>query len=170
MNPHPSRLLAAVAIALAAGCAGAPPSPAARARSPAAAATPDGADPRTALISAPRGPEAALEKGMTAEMVRRVMGGAPAEILPMRTAAGTAEIWVYRRTTQGSVRQVQVGTKSIPIAWATGTDGQQRVLQSIDEPILRMQTEIFDETVQLLVFGGRFLEQKRSVQRRLAYQ
>ena len=44
------------------------------------------------------------------------------------------------------------------------------VLQTIDEPILRQQTEIIDETIYLLIFNGNFQQLNRSVQKHLQYE
>ncbi len=152
-------MAAAALIALLAGCASAPPpSPGVGDRSAASPAT-----------TAPSGPEATLQKGMTAEAVRAIMGE-PSETKPMKTPAGQAEIWIYHRKTQGSVQQVMVGMKSTPITTVNNNTGQATVLQTIDEPILRQQTEIFEETVNLLIFDGRFIEQSRSVQRHLKFE
>jgi hypothetical protein len=87
----------------------------------------------------------------------------------MKSPAGNAEIWVYRRSTRGAMLQVQVGTKSTPIT-TTNSTGQSMVLQTIDEPILRQQTEIIDETIYLLIFNGNFQQLNRSVQKHLQYE
>src|SRR5208283_1486483 len=120
-----SALLPAVLIALSAGCANPPTTAPATATSSGASST------RTTT----NGPEATLQKGMTAETVRGIMGE-PAEIKPMKTPAAKAETWVYHRTTQGAVQQVQL----------SATD-------------LRQQTEIIEETINLLMVDDRFFAQ-----------
>jgi hypothetical protein len=97
-------------------------------------------------MTATNGPETTLTKGMTAEAVKGIMGE-PAEIKPMKSPAAKAEIWVYHRTTRGRVQQVQLGTSD-----------------------LRQQTEIIEETINLLMFDDKFFEQNHSVSTRLEYQ
>jgi outer membrane protein assembly factor BamE (lipoprotein component of BamABCDE complex) len=119
------------------------------------------------------GPEHTLQKGMTAEAVKRIMGE-PAEIKLMSTTTGTAEVWVYRRTSSSPIRQVQVGTrftKGTPSSGsATGDHSSNMAAQMVDEPVFAQQIEIVDETISLLMFDGKLLEQKASVQKRLEYK
>jgi hypothetical protein len=148
----------AALIALLAGCASTPTSsPVAGDRSAA-----------NSTMNAPGDPESALQKGMTAEAVKAIMGE-PSEIKPMKSPAGLAEIWIYHRKIQGNVQQVMVGMKSTPITSISST-GQTSIIQSIDEPILRQQTEIIEETVNLLIFEGKYIEQTRSVQKHLEFE
>jgi hypothetical protein len=83
--------------------------------------------------------------------------GKPAAIKPMESPTGVAQIWVYHRQTQGSVRQVQVGMKYIPIA------GDDQLLSTVAEPVFRQQTEMIDETISLLMFNKHFVMAKKSV-------
>jgi hypothetical protein len=110
---------------------------------------------------------------MTAEAVKRIMGE-PAEIKLMSTTTGTAEVWVYRRTSSSPIRQVQVGTrftKGTPSSGsATGDHSSNMAAQMVDEPVFAQQIEIVDETISLLMFDGKLLEQKASVQKRLEYK
>jgi hypothetical protein len=114
------------------------------------------------------GPEQTLQKGMTAEAVKGIMG-APAEIKLMATTTGNAEIWVYRRTSSAPVRQVQVGTRVTNVT-TIGGDQQAHVAQTVEEPVFAQQIEIVDETISLLMFDGKLLEQKASAQKRLEYK
>ena len=148
----------AALLALLAGCASTPTS------SPVAG---DHSAANT-TTTAPDGPESTLQKGMTAEAAKAIMGE-PNEIKPMKTPAGKAEIWIYRRRVQGSVQQIMVGMKSTPIM-TTNSNGQMVATQTIDEPILRQQTEIIDETINLLMFDGKYTEQNRTVQRHMEFQ
>ncbi len=159
MNPRTPALLSAAVIALLAACSSTSTAPAGR------------APPTPALGTAgpPVGPEGSLEKGMTAATVRRVMG-APAEVRPMASPTGRAEVWLYHRTTPGATRQVQVGSRTIPIVTTTDTNGLTRVVQSIEEPIFQQEYEYFDEEVRLLMFNDQFVELKRAFKRRLEYR
>ncbi len=160
MNLCTPALLSAAVIALLAGCNSTSVSP--------AHPTTRGATP-VAARDLPNGPEAGLEKGMIADTVRKIMG-APNEITPMPAPTGQAEVWIYRRTVSGAVRQVQVGSRSIPIQTVRDTDGTERVVQSIEEPILRQEFELIDMTIRLLMYDHAYVEQTRSAVRRVSYQ
>jgi outer membrane protein assembly factor BamE (lipoprotein component of BamABCDE complex) len=159
MNPRPTALLSTALIALLAGCASSPTT---------SSSTSDNSGASPTMTATTDSPETTLQKGMTADAVKAIMGD-PVEIRPMKSPAGNAEIWVYRRSTRGATLQVQVGTKSTPIT-TTNSTGQSMVLQTIDEPILRQQTEIIDETIYLLIFNGNFQQLNRSVQKHLQYE
>jgi len=159
MNPRAPALLSAAAIALLAACASTSVAPGGGAR-PAAA---------TGLSAPAAGPEGSLAKGMTADTVRRIMG-APSEVRPMASPSGRAEVWLYRRTTPGGTRQVQVGSRTIPIQTTTDANGLTRVAQSIEEPIFQQEYEYFDEQVRLLIFNDQLVEQARSFKRRVEYR
>jgi hypothetical protein len=103
---------------------------------------------------------------MTAATVRRIMG-APSEITPMESPSVRAEVWIYRRTTLGPARQVQVGFKTVAVDSEVLPDGRTRVMHSRDEPIFQEELEMFDETVRLLMFNDTYAEQTRSFQRRV---
>jgi outer membrane protein assembly factor BamE (lipoprotein component of BamABCDE complex) len=147
-----------VVFTLLAGCATPPPSSSAAGGKTAAVAP----------ATEPAGPESALKRGMTPEEVKAIMGE-PAEIKPMKSPAGAAEIWVYLRRSQGRTQQIMVGTKSTPMM-TTNSNGDLVTTQTIEEPILRQQIEIIDETVSLLIFEGRYTEQNRTIQKHLEFQ
>ena len=98
-----------------------------------------------AVSASPDGPEHSLQKGMTADAVKQIMGE-PAEIKPMPSPTGKAEVWVYHRRSNGATRQIQVGTQ------------------------MGEQIEIIDQTISLLMFEGRLMEQKQSTQTLLEYK
>jgi hypothetical protein len=150
-------LIPVALLAFLAGCSSMPPP------SPAKDA---GAGSTVAAVGS--GPERALQKGMTAEAVKRIMGE-PVEIKPMPSPDGKAEVWVFHRMSSVPVQQVQVGTRSTDIT-TIGGDGQAHVAQSIAEPVFAQQIEIVDETISLLMFNGKYVEQKQSVQKRLEYK
>jgi hypothetical protein len=154
-------------IALLAGCAGTP-----------ATSTSTGAKPGAAptMAATADSPEAALQTGMTPDAVKAIMG-TPVEIRPMKLepGAGKAEIWIYRRSTAVSTTQVQIGSKSTPIAWTsvttgqTGSTGASVVTQTVEEPIYKQQTEYDDETISLLMYNGSFQKLNRTVQKRRTF-
>ena len=156
--PGTFTLIAATLIALLAGCASTTTPPSATGAHPPASDT-------TADLN---GPETTLQKGMAAAAARAIMGE-PSEIRPMQSPSGPAEIWVYHRRIQGRIQQVMVGVKSTPMTSYNNTTGQTTILRTIDEPILRQQTEVIEETINLLIFDGKYIEQTRSAQRHLEF-
>ena len=147
-------------LSLLAGCTTAPP-PAPV--SPGAGAT---ASPTAEALE--HGPESTLRKGMTAAEVRRILGE-PAEIKPMKAPSGKAETWVYHRIIRGPVQQVQVGTRSTPIASMLGNSAAA-MPTTVDEPIFRQQAEVIEETLNLLMFDDLLVDQSRSFKKRMEYQ
>lgn len=120
----------------------------------------------TAAIS--DGPERALQNGMTAEEVKHIMGE-PAEIKPMDSPTGKAEVWAYHRTINGLVEQIQIGSKPITVS-SVGGDGLAHLQVVAEEPIYKQAVHTDEETISLLMFDGRFISQKRTVEKRLNYQ
>lgn len=114
------------------------------------------------------GPEHTLQKGMTAEAVKRIMGE-PAEIKPMSSPTGKAEVWVYHRTSSSPIQQVPVGMRSTAVT-TIGADGQAHVAQTIEEPVFAQQIQIVDETISLLMFDGQLIEQKATAEKRMEYK
>jgi len=158
MNVRSIPLLATVLIGLFAGCADTSTPP------PSTGAKPG----PTSTSVTPSGPETYLKRGMTPKEVKTIMGN-PIEIEPVKVQARTAEIWTYRRSTQGNVRQVQVGTHSLPII-TTSSPGQTSVWQTTAEPIYKQQTEIIDETIDLLMLDGHLQKVNRAVNRHYEFQ
>jgi hypothetical protein len=114
------------------------------------------------------GPEHTLQKGMTAEAVKRIMGE-PAEIKLMSTTTGKAEVWVYHRTVFGHVEQVQVGSQVIKDS-TSGSDGVVHTATLAEVPIYKQAVHKDLETISLLMFDGKFISQKRTVEKQLEYQ
>jgi hypothetical protein len=114
------------------------------------------------------GPERALQNGMTADEVKHIMGE-PAEIKPMESPTGKAEVWVYHRTVFGNVEQVQVGSQVIKDS-TSGSDGMVHTGTLAEVPIYKQAVHKDLETISLLMFDGKFISQKWTVERRLDYQ
>jgi outer membrane protein assembly factor BamE (lipoprotein component of BamABCDE complex) len=125
-----------------------------------------GSSPTATAVS--NGPERALQKGMTAEEVKHIMGE-PAEIKPMESPTGKAEVWVYHRTVFGHVEQVQVGSQVLKDS-TSGSDGNVHTMTLAEVPIYKQAVHKDLETISLLMFDGRFISQKRTVEKRLEYQ
>jgi hypothetical protein len=155
---YPAYISAAIA-ALLVSCTNVPSSPA-----PAGAGTGSGA----AVTAVGDGAEQALKQGMTAEEVRHIMGE-PLEVKPMVPPTEKAEVWVYRRTINGPVEQVLVGAK--PITYSTiGADGVAHQQTVAEEPIYRQAIHKDEVTISLLMFDGKYISQKQTVEKRVQYQ
>jgi len=146
-----NRLVLPVAIvalvSLLAGCASTSSSTAPR---PAAAGP--------AVIGAP---VKGLEKGMSADAVRKLLGK-PAEITMLVTSDGMAEVWVYHRNLQQS-RLVATGTRT-----ATAQLGTMQ-LDAIPEPVYSLESNSVEETLRLLMFQGKLHEWTRQAQEGRAF-
>lgn len=114
------------------------------------------------------GPEQTLKQGMTAEQVRQIMGE-PAEIDPMVPPTDKAEVWVYRRTVNGPVEQVLVGSKPITYS-SVGSDGLAHQETVAEEPVYKQAFHFDVQTISLLMFDGKYLSQKQRVDKRVQYQ
>ena len=126
-----------------------------------------GSGPTATAIS--DGPERALQNGMTADEVKHIMGE-PAEIKPMESPTGKAEVWVYHRTVIVHVEQVQVGSQVIKDSTSSGTDNVVHTSTLAEIPIYKQAIHKDLETISLLMFDGKFLSQKWTVEKRLEYQ
>jgi hypothetical protein len=157
MNLRASSLFSAAVIALLAGCATAPPP------SSATGGRPETSPAKTAIVR----PETALKKGMTAAEVKRIMGE-PVEKRPMKAPSGKAEVWVYHRSTNGLVKQVQVGSISTPLT-TKSTSGAIVVLGSVNEPVFKQATEVLDETISLLMFDDIYIQISQSSEAHMVF-
>jgi hypothetical protein len=125
-----------------------------------------GSGPTATAIS--DGPERALQNGMTADEVKHIMGE-PAEIKPMESPTGKAEVWVYHRTVFGHVEQIQIGSEAIKDS-TSGSDGMVHTGTLAEVPIYKQAVHKDLETISLLMFDGKFISQKLTVEKRLEYQ
>lgn len=129
-----------------AGCASEPQKP---------AAAPPPTAPSAALDPAVN--SRAIAKGMTAdEVVRRI--GKPAEVRPLSSSDGHAEIWVYRRNAGQKTVQTATSTRQIPIPSASGE------IRMVDEPVFSLEQITLEESVSLLMYDGKLVEWRKSVE------
>jgi outer membrane protein assembly factor BamE (lipoprotein component of BamABCDE complex) len=106
-----------------------------------------------------------LEKGMSADTVRKLLGK-PAEITLRRTAEGTVEEWTYHRNFQRA-EQVPAGMREVPaFVGPTGGSGGMGTMQ---EPIYTIEIHDIDETLKLLMFKGSLMEWKSAFTDRRSY-
>jgi len=102
--------------------------------------------------------ETSLKKGMAAKEIEQLLGK-PAEVKAMNAPNGKAEVWVYRQQIGEVIKQIQVGSKPITVM-VRGTDGTDRPQVISEEPIFKMQHDITEETLSLLMFNDHFAEKK----------
>jgi len=105
---------------------------------------------------------------MTAAAVKAIMGE-PAEVQPGPPSSGKTEIWIYRRSTYGVVRQIQTGTRSETTNYR-GADMMDRAAQSVAVPIYVREVDKTTETISLLMIDGSFIVQKHSAVIQKEYQ
>lgn len=123
----------------------------ARAADQAAASPPEAV--RTAPAQAPARP--ALAKGMTAEAVIQVVGK-PFEVKPMASAAGRAEIWIYRRVARKWTQQTAAGMDSVPMF--TGLGQTNDGMHAVSVPSQKLEQVTIYQVTSLLMFDGRLVE------------
>jgi len=97
-----------------------------------------------------------LEKGMSADAVRKLLGN-PAKISLRPTTEGTAEEWTYHRTFQRA-EQVPTSMREIPAFF--GPMGGPGGMGTIQEPVYSLVMHDYDETLKLLMFQGKLMEWK----------
>ncbi len=94
--------------------------------------------------------------------------GEPVEKRPMKAPSGKAEVWVYHRSTNGLVKQVQVGSISTPLT-TKSTSGAIVVLGSVNEPVFKQATEVLDETISLLMFDDIYIQISQSSEAHMVF-
>ena len=117
------------------------------------------ADSRPAEAPGKKAPDpfAAVQKGMTAEEVRSLVGE-PKEIKPLNKTDLKSDVWLYDRKIADITRMADVGNLEVPVTNArTGVDGT--TTQSIVN--LREEVITVNETVELLMIDGRLTALKR---------
>lgn len=98
-----------------------------------------------------------LEKGMSADTVRKLLGK-PDEITLHPTAEGTAEEWTYHRNFQRA-DQVPTSMREVP-AFVGPMGGGSDGMGTVQEPIYSLETHEINETLKLLMFQGKLEEWK----------
>ena len=127
-----------------------------------------GAGPdQSAKITAIKGLFPVLAAGMTSEVVRKKLGK-PAEIEPMESPKGKAEVWVYHFEKSVGMTQVATGTRDIPAFGisATGPGGATTVQEMVYTPVEQKSLV----TLRLLMFNSRLTAQKALVEDSLKYR
>jgi hypothetical protein len=129
-------------------------------------ATPASDTAQSAKPSATEMPFPKLEKGMTAEIIRQKLGE-PAEIKPMPSSTGKAEIWIYKYEKSLGMTQVAARTESREVMTLTGTGPGMTTVQ---EPVFTLAEKISRVTLSLLMFDGQLQVQKANVEETLDHR
>lgn len=107
-----------------------------------------------------------LQKGMTAETIRKLLGE-PREIQPTPSPTGKAEIWVYSFEKDLGMVQVAAGTHPVEVLSmipnASGT-------VTIQEPVYTMAAKKEEITLSLLMFNGQLEVQKAKVEEKIDHR
>lgn len=120
------------------------------AASPAVAEQPGG-DTKAAKPAKP-----ALEKGMSAEAIIKLIGK-PAEVKPIPVPegeTGKAETWIYRRDLGTRSIHVPIGTREVPAFAGIGVPESRQVSREI---IYGMKTVRIYQVTSLLMFDGKLV-------------
>ena len=111
-------------------------------------------------ITAVKGMFPVLEKGMTSEVLRQKLGP-PAEITPMESPGGKAEVWVYHFEESAGMSQVATGVRMVP-TFSMGLGGPITVMTT--ESVFTMVEKKSVVTLSLLLFNDRLEAQKAKVE------
>lgn len=110
--------------------------------------------PRVIVVDTPPPPPpegVPLRLGLRRAEIRELLGR-PSAVRPMESGDGKAEVWVYDRPVQTSVRAVSTGMRDEP--WVDPITGEMRMLKV---PILEYETESRHVELRLLMFHGRLI-------------
>ena len=123
----------------------------------------------TGCATAPPGavgpdPWSRLTANLTADQVRALLG-APAEVRPMKSSQGPAEIWIYRRTIPGGTSLVATRTFERPAT--NPLTGQQT---TVLEPDYSQETRTVKQELQLLMYAGKLVTWKSGNRTERSYE
>jgi outer membrane protein assembly factor BamE (lipoprotein component of BamABCDE complex) len=107
-----------------------------------------------------------LEKGMSADVIRQKLGN-PAEIQPMPSPDGKAEIWIYKFEKDLGMTQVAAGTRDVEVMTMTSSMNGSTTMK---EPVYTMAAKKSEITLSLLMFNGQLQVQKAKVEETIAHQ
>ena len=120
-------------------------------------ATTSAGSAQSAQITAIKGLFPVLTQGMTGKVVRQKLGN-PAEIEPMESSTGKAEVWVYHFEKSVGMTQVATGTRDVQTYAGTSTImlAPELVYSPVEQKSL--------VTLRLLMFNDRLEAQKALVE------
>ena len=133
--------------------------------SPATPAAGNAVTPAAAPASDTGMPFPKLEKGMTAEIIRQKLGN-PAEIQPVESSGGKAEVWVYKFEQNLGMTNVAAGMRDTS-AMTVGVGGAG--MTTVNEPVYTLAEKKSEITLSLLMFNGVLQSQKAKVEETLEH-
>ena len=107
-----------------------------------------------------------LEKGMSGAIIREKLGN-PAQINPMESPEGKAEVWVYHFEKTVGMTQIASGTRNVP-AFGAALSIQTETM--VAEPVYTMAAQKAVVTLSLLMFNDHLAAQKAQVENSPTYQ
>lgn len=97
-----------------------------------------------------------LAKAMPASQVVTLLGE-PAEKKPLKTASGSGEIWVYRRSFEEHHGHVPAGSTTVQEFGPVGPTGI-RAVTTREQPIFKEQFRTIEETTLILIVADQVIE------------
>lgn len=99
-------------------------------------------------------PWSRLTANLTADQVRALLGP-PAEVRPMKSSQGPAEIWIYRRTAAKDVSLVATHTQDLSVM-----NPRTGSMETMPAPVYDQETRTVKQELQLLMFEGKLVTWK----------
>lgn len=99
-----------------------------------------------------------IKKGMSAEMVLQIVGK-PAEVKPMASPEGKAEVWVYRRLADAWTTQTAATTETVMVYAGLGLDNDG--IRPLTVPSQRTERVRVYQVTSLLMFNGTLIEARQ---------
>jgi len=101
-----------------------------------------------------------LEKGMSAETVRQLVG-VPAEVEPFKAPEGVAEKWIYRRVLTQRTRLISVGEGTVSCHYESPDWSDMPFARRVGVPIRRIQTTTVYQVTALLMHENKLVIAKQ---------
>jgi len=124
------------------------------------AAAKAGDKPAAAKTGASKTAKRQLEKDMTGETIRSIIG-TPDEITPMKSKEGRAETWIYRRKIGTKAVQVAIGEREVPAFSGLGGTGND-MNQSRKELIYGLKHVAIYRVTSILMFNDHLVTARQT--------
>ena len=96
-------------------------------------------------------PRATLQKGMTAGEVRKLWGK-PEQVKTIEVNGEKVDLWVYRQSVNGPVRDVVDGQQEVTV-----TDPFTGTVRIVREPVYRQEFTVVKVTIVLQMIAGKLV-------------
>lgn len=128
----------------------------------------DAAAAASAKSDAAKPAKPAIEKGMAAETIRKLIGE-PATIKSIDNENVKAESWIYRRKIRTETTQEPVNTENQPAFVGLGM-GDENGLGTVSVPVYRLKYTTFYQVTALLMVDGTLVEARQWVEKEASYE